>query len=452
MKAERFASFLQTISLLLLTACFLTFADSSFAVLALAQATPAAARSDTQFIDPVAGLTAGDVVRYAIAHNGDLAAARVAIGEVRGRLNQAGLKPNPMLETNVAQAVNGPDNNIMVEVEFPLELKGRRQARQNVAQAELEMRQAEVLDFERRLAAEVRSKYSEVIAAARNLQLTNESFKIGRESHEIVLARVAMGKSAPLEGNEVQVELNLTDSTRIAQLSKAEQALSELKKIIGFPIEDRLVLRGDLENHSTLPSEGEAIAQALATRTDVTVLRKAEDIALAQAEQARREGKIDASIFAGYQRMNLGYDIRGFNDSGALVPVHGVFHMATFGVRFTLPTRNKNQGLVESALSAADAARTRREFLERVIRNEVSTAYSRHARAEAAMTAYRDRVLETADRNLGVVRESYALGYKTALDYLVAQRRFNEIEIGYTEALKEHYDSLTAINSAIGLK
>ena len=157
MRAERFASFLQTTSLLLLTACFLTSAGSSIDAVALAQ-TPAAGRSDAQFVDPVAGLTADDVVRYAIAHNGDLAAARVAIGEVRGRLNQAGLKPNPMLETNVAQAVNGPDNNIMVEVEFPLELKGRRQARQNVAQSEFEMRQAEVVDFERRRAAAVRSK------------------------------------------------------------------------------------------------------------------------------------------------------------------------------------------------------------------------------------------------------------------------------------------------------
>ena len=449
MKAGRFASLPQTISVLLLAACILTAAGLSICVQAQALR---ALRSEAQFIDATSGLTAEDVVRYALAHNGDLAGARAAIGEARGRLNQAGLKANPMLETNFAQAVNGPDNNLMVEVELPLELKGRRQARQTVAQNELEMRQAEVLDFERRLSAEVRAKYAEVIAAARNLQLTNESFRIGRESHEIVVARVAMGKSAPLEGNEVQVELNLTDSTRITLLSKTEQAMAELKKIIGFPVDERLLLRADLETHASLTPEDEAIRQALATRSDITVLRKAEDIALAQAEQVRREGKIDASIFAGYQRMNLGYDVRGFNDNGMLTPVAGVFHMATVGVRFTLPTRNKNQGLVEAALSAADAAKTRREFLERVVRNEVSTAYSRHARAEAVMAAYRDRVLVPADRNLAVVKESYGLGYKTALDYLAAQRRFNEIEIRYTEALKEHYDSLTAINSAIGLK
>src|SRR4029077_716760 len=125
----------------------------------------------------------------------------------------------------------------------------------------------------------------DVIAAARNLQLTSESFRLGRESHQIVVAREAMGKSAPLEGNEVQVDLNLTDTARIAMLSKAEQAMLELKKIIGYPVEDQLLLRGDIEHHTALVAENEAITQALATRSDITVLRKAEDIALAQAEQ-----------------------------------------------------------------------------------------------------------------------------------------------------------------------
>src|ERR1041385_2238858 len=44
-----------------------------------------------QFIDAVDGLTADDVVRYALAHNGDLTAARQMIVEARGRLRQSGL-------------------------------------------------------------------------------------------------------------------------------------------------------------------------------------------------------------------------------------------------------------------------------------------------------------------------------------------------------------------------
>src|SRR5262245_17345537 len=50
-----------------------------------------------RLIDPANGMTADDLVRYALEHNGELQAARKIIAEARGRLRQAGLKPNPIL-------------------------------------------------------------------------------------------------------------------------------------------------------------------------------------------------------------------------------------------------------------------------------------------------------------------------------------------------------------------
>src|SRR5437868_13334613 len=55
------------------------------------------ASSYSRFIDPVNGLTADDFVRYALAHNGELAAARQMIADARCRLRQAGLRPNPIV-------------------------------------------------------------------------------------------------------------------------------------------------------------------------------------------------------------------------------------------------------------------------------------------------------------------------------------------------------------------
>ena len=95
-----------------------------------------------QYIDPVNGLSADALVRYALSHNGELAAARQMIAEARGRLRQAGLKANPLIEASGTRAVNTPDNNLMVGAELPLELGGRRPARVVVATAELEVREA----------------------------------------------------------------------------------------------------------------------------------------------------------------------------------------------------------------------------------------------------------------------------------------------------------------------
>jgi cobalt-zinc-cadmium efflux system outer membrane protein len=119
-------------------------------------------------------------------------------------------------------------------------------------------------------------------------------------------------------------------------------------------------------------------------------------------------------------------------------------------VRLTLPVRNQNQGNIEAAIAAAEAARNRREFNEIVVRNEVASAYARFARAQAALAVYRDNVRNQAQLNLDVVQQTYTLGQKTLIDYINEQRRYIDIETGYTDALKEFFNSLVEIERAAG--
>jgi cobalt-zinc-cadmium efflux system outer membrane protein len=404
----------------------------------------------SQYIDPVNGLTSDDLVRFSLAHNGDLIAARQMIAEARGRLRQAGLKSNPMLEASGTHAANSSDNRVMVGAELPLEIGGRRGARVAVASAELRVREAEVADFERKLAADVRLKYSDAVAAARNVKFTEELLALTRDSHRLVHARVERGKSAPLEQNLLLVELNRVDALRIGSESRAEVAMLELKKIIGMPPSEDLRLHGEFDLARQPVTQSDAIRNAIATRPDLLAARATEALAAAQMEQARIEGKPDASLFASYERMSTGFDVLGFNDVGARVPVTGVFHNLSFGVKLNLPVRNKNQGNIEAAVVVSDAARSRREFIELVVRNEVISAYSRFERARQALAIYRDGVRGQAERNLDVVRQTYTLGQKTALDYVGEQRRYVDVETGYTEVLKEYFNSLVELERAAG--
>jgi outer membrane protein, heavy metal efflux system len=406
--------------------------------------------SYTGFIDPVGGLTADDLVRYALAHNGELSAARQMIAQAQGRLRQAGLRANPMVESNYQQAVTSTDHNLTIGGELPLELGGRREARVTVAMREMEMRQAEVADFERKLAAQVRMKYGEAIAAARNLKFTEDLLAFARNSYRLVKARVESGKTAPLEQGLVSVEVGRVDSMRINFESKTQVALFELKESVGMPPGEPLRLRGEFGTPRQPLQEGEVLRNALAGRPDLRAARAAENLALAQMEQARVEGKVDASLFANYQRMNFGYSIRGFNSEGALVPVTGVFNYLTGGVRLTLPLRNKNQGGIEAAQADLEAARARREFAEIVIRNEVASSYARLDSAAAALRVYRDNVLGQAERNIEVIQQTYTLGQKSLLDYINEQRRFIEVQTAYTDVLKEYFDSLVEIDQAAG--
>jgi cobalt-zinc-cadmium efflux system outer membrane protein len=403
----------------------------------------------TQFIDAKSGLNADDLVRYALDHNGELLAARQIVAEARGRLRQAGLRPNPMIEGNGQRALTSPDNNLTIGVELPLELGGRRSARVTVAEREIGLREAEVADFARKLAAEVRLRYVEATAAARNLKVSEDLLALTRESHSLVRARVEAGRSAPLDQNVLLVEVNRVNAMVVGDQSKTETALFDLKKSIGMPPEQSLLLQGDSTPGAEPPPIADAVRQALASRPDLLAARDAEKLAQAQIEQARTEGKMDASIFANYQRMNFGYDIRGFNQAGQLTPVTGIFHYATFGLKLTLPVRNKNQGNIDVALASAEEARNRREFAEIVIRNEVAAAYARTERARAALILYGNGVRDQALHNLDIIRQTYSLGRKSMLDYLSEQRRYIDIETGYTDLLKKLQVSLIEIDRAI---
>ncbi|MCI0487181.1 MAG: TolC family protein [Blastocatellia bacterium] len=371
------------------------------------------------------------------------------IEEARGRLRQAGLKANPMVESSYARAVNTPDNNLMIGAELPLELGGRRRARVAVAEREMELRENEVADFERRLAAEVRLKYADAIAAARNLKFTEDLSALTRDSHRIVQTSVERGKTAPLEQNIVFVELNRVESMRINFESRTEVALLELKKITGMLPTEPLRLREEFGTERQPLSQDEAESHALAARPDLAAARAAERLAEAQIEQAGIEGKIDASIFANYMRQDMGFGVQGFDSAGRLAPVHDVFHFATFGVKLTLPVRNKNQGNIEAARANLEAARNRRQFAEIVVRNEVAAAYARFERARERVAIYRDRVRAQALLNLDVIRQTYTMGRKSLLDYLEEQRRYIEIETGYTDVLKEYFDAAVEIERAV---
>src|SRR6185295_5901720 len=181
--------------------------------------------SYSRFVDRMNGLTESEVAQYALAHNGEIAAARQMIAEARGRLRQAGFRPNPMVDGGYQHGVTSSDNNLNLSAELPLELGGRRVARVAVARSEIDLRAAEVADFGRTLVAEVRMKYVSVTAAARNLRFTEDLLRLTRDSHRLVQARVDRGKSAPLEQNLVFVEVNRVDTMRISFEGKAELAL-----------------------------------------------------------------------------------------------------------------------------------------------------------------------------------------------------------------------------------
>ncbi|MGH7365528.1 MAG: TolC family protein [Candidatus Rokuibacteriota bacterium] len=396
-------------------------------------------------------MTVDELVTQALRQNPELAAVRADVDAAVGRLRQAGLRPNPMLDLTGQQNASGPDNNVSVGLIVPLDLNGRKEGRIGVAEGELAIKRVQVAERERRLRAEVRLKAGEALAAARNVQVAGELLEVNRNALRLTQERVRTGAAPTLEESLLQVEVNRLDASRQMLASRLEVSRLQLKALVGLEPEQPLTLRGDLEGTDLRLERAEGSVRALAVRPDLQAARADVALARARVRKEEAEGRWDASVNVGYQRQETGFMLNGITDRGGTRPIQDVFHMVGGGLTITLPVRNRNQGNVQAAGAEVRAAEGRREFLELQVRQEVAAAFTQYEVARRSLALYARGVRGVARRNLDVVRQSQGLGRIPLLELIAEQRRYIEIEMGYTDALKQAWDGTVEVERAVGV-
>jgi outer membrane protein, heavy metal efflux system len=395
-------------------------------------------------------MTVDELIARALTAHPDLAATRLEVDAAAARVRQAGLRPNPMLDV-AGQKALGPDNNVMVGVTVPLDLNGRKEGRVGVAERELDIRRAQFGERARRLRADLRMKAAELLATRRNLATTRELLEANRRAVELVRARVRQGAAPAVDENLQAVEANRLETNETTLRSRADVLLLQLKTLAGHPPEAPLDLVGDLAAVEALPDQGDATRRALADRPDLAVARGEAAAAAARILKEEAEGRWDASVNVGYQRQQMGFGVMGITKSGGMREVEDTFHYFGGGFTVTLPVRNRNQGNIAAARAEATAAQHRHDLLDLTVRQEIAAAYAQHDGARRGADLYQRGVLQVARRNVETIRQAYELGRGSLLDVIAEQRRYIEIDAGYTEALKQLYDAAAEIERATGL-
>ena len=237
------------------------------------------------YFDPAQGTSSEDLVRRALASNGELAAVRLEIERARARLRQAGLRPNPTIDfeqTTGSLTGSAGESETSVGVSLPLELGGKRSRRIELARAELEAVEAEVADRERRLTAEVLTLYAEALAALRELEITEGLTTLDLKTVVVVQARVNEGETAPIELNLLRAEVDRLRSRRALVEGRLQSALIRLKSLVGIPPDEPLRLREDISTallREPPASIDAAVEVALRTRPDLRLARLNEEVA-----------------------------------------------------------------------------------------------------------------------------------------------------------------------------
>jgi cobalt-zinc-cadmium efflux system outer membrane protein len=405
----------------------------------------------SEYVNTETGLTLADAITRALAQEPTLRATRVSVDVAKGGQLQAGLRPNPTVSLMQQAEPGGTDTQTRVDLQWPLDLF-RKTGRVAVAAQELQATQQSVLDRERLLAADVRMKYGEVAAAVRDLSVSDDVIATTTRQSELLRARVEQGGTPPLERNVVEVELRRLQAERFLQAGQVDRVIVELKRLLGMRANAPLQLRDSLEQLviGELDRPMTPDATAVATRADVQEAEARIHVADAQIDRARRDGRFDLSLFGSYMRTDAGFPQFGVNGQGELARVRDVFHYLSAGVAVTLPLRNQNQGEIAMARAERTGATVRLTAAQLTAESEMAAALARDERARGAIAVYRGGARDLAQQNLNVVSQTYGLGRATVFDVLAEQRRYLDLERGYSTALREAFEARTALRRALG--
>lgn len=396
---------------------------------------------------PVQVLTLDTAIREAVDHNLDLAADRYNIAVAEARQITAALRPNPVLTISGqsldllgarfnAASPAGP-NQFNAHTDFVFERGSKRTERIRVAAADRNLTELELQENIRRLILDVQAAFVDVQQSADALTLAEDNLRSLAGIVQVNEARVKSGDLAPVELERSRVAASHYDVAVEQARMEVQQSKTRLAKLLGrtsmlVPFSVSREIRRE-----TLADTPETIrTRALEKRPDLVAIRRTQARSSADLRLQLANGKVDYVIGSEYTYQRA-YGMGG-NSLG-------------FSLSVPLPVFNKNQGEIARAEQQIKQAKARIAALEAAIANEVEIAYRQYDTNRRLLENIESQMLQRSKTVRDVTEYSYRRGEATLVEFLDAQRAFNDTVQSYNQARANFARSLYLIDSVSGL-
>ncbi|MBI4876751.1 MAG: TolC family protein [Acidobacteria bacterium] len=395
---------------------------------------------------PPGKLTVEQAVAEALEKNLGLMAERANVPIAQARAITARLRPNPVLSTggdhlpllntrfNEDNGAGPSEYNFRTD--FVLERGGKRQYRIETAENARSVAELAVLNSARGVILGVQGAFVETLLAKESLELARENLKSLNQIVEINAARLKAGDIAEVELVRSRLAALQFETTVRQWELKVRTALTRLQTLLGRPRPSgSFDIAGELRRDRAMPEVEEIRKMAREARPDLRGLER--DVARAESEVRLQlaQGRVDYTVGTEYRRQQ---------------GVNGKSNSLGFFLSVPLPVADRNQGEIERARQEERQARVRVRALESEIAGEVETACQQALTARELLESIENRMLGQARLVRDVTEYSYKRGEASLLEFLDAQRAFNETMQGHIEARGEYARSLYLLDGVSG--
>jgi cobalt-zinc-cadmium efflux system outer membrane protein len=397
---------------------------------------------------PPAPLTVEQAVAEAVENNLALLAERVNLTIAEASLITARLRPNPvvsfsgdhldLLGSGFNAMNNGGPPEIAWRIDVPFERGHKRQLRVEAAGFAKQIAEARLLDSVRRLKLEVSRACIDLIEAKANLALQRDNLRTFEQLVEVNDIRVKAGSIAPLEMTRSRVAmLQFRGNVRRSELELVT-ARSKLQNLLG-----RQVASDDVDvGGSLIPAEkppdfafNQLLDMALAARPDALSMERSQARSESELKLQLAQGKVDFLYGAEYRRQQ---------------GISGKSNSLGFFFSVPLPLFNRNQGEIARVRAENEQLGRQIDALKLQIATEVKTAYQELRAAGDLVSGIEHDLLKPAQEARDTAAYVYRTGASSLIEFLDAQRAFNETMLSYHQAQATYRRALIELNAALG--
>ncbi|MGH7799986.1 MAG: TolC family protein [Thermodesulfobacteriota bacterium] len=395
---------------------------------------------------PIQSLTIDQAVDLALRENRDLRAARIQVDEARGRLTQAGVFPNPALESNFifdSIFANEGERTFSTGIFQPFPLSGRIGAQKRVARVDIKRTFAELADLERGLVRDVRRAFIELLAIDEQIKLQDTLINLNSELVGAIQAGIKEGLASEKDLNAVAIALQQARQEKEVLIAQRKSKVLELNRLLGKPPTFSFLLQGNLEYEALKGLSDYSLERAFAQRPDLRFVELNIDLARADLGLAKalRFEDIIAGIF--YERDRDVLDI----PEGE---IPNIDQFIGFRLSIPLPFFDRKQGLVAEARARERRAEESVEALKLEIGQEVNDALNRVTTLSALLETYKSGILKTAEDNVRLVEGGYKQGLVGIAEVIQSRQQFATLTSSYINTVRDYQIALNDLQIATG--
>ena len=391
---------------------FFLYIILSFAVVPLGNAQEQSASQEN---------TVEAVVRMALTNNLQLQAARFTIFEAQARASAAGRLSNPELESSFAPNISGGERTFTIGFSQRLPVTSRLRIEKRISNLQLNLARAEIAEFERSLAFQVRTTAVALATIAAQQHLNEKQRLNSRALLDAVRRSVQSVEISAIDFAQLELEESRLNLRHVQLQFQRSESLNELGLLSNSNISSNLDLSFPPVSN---PAPNGNISDQ---RSDLQLARYRSESARQNVSLARAQRWQDIQVGA-FTEIDRNEDAPNGLETDHIV-----------GLRVAIPLPLWNNGKARIAEAAAAEARTERQetaLLAR-INTEVASAATHLSGATEQLNVLRQDLLPKARNIEERLAAAQAQGLSTLLEVVRARERRFELESAELDALRD---------------